>query len=250
MLTAYINQTRRLLANPVAPTPLYATADLTAYINYARGQIAGEAQCIRRLGALTTTIGQRAYNFSAITITGAAAAGIDSAIHVRGIQYQIASGQQRVTARPWEWFDLYALNNPVYTPGSPATWAQLGQGSAPGATGAAGGGSFYIDPVPDNAYALVLDCVCYPLALVADGDPEALPYLWTDAVPFFAAYWAFLSSQGGARQADADRMFGYYQEFMKRARTAANPAVLNYQYAQANDPVQMLKLGIRPGGGA
>ena len=48
--------------------------------------------------------------------------------------------------------------------------------------------------------------------------PEAIPYLWTDAVPFFAAYYALLSAQAGQRQGDADRMFARYQEFTNRAR--------------------------------
>jgi hypothetical protein len=65
-------------------------------------------------------------------------------------------------------------------------------------------------------------------------------------VPFFAAYYAFLSSQTGARQADAERMFNHYKEFLQRARQAANPSVNRSQYEQAGDPAQASKMGIKP----
>ena len=44
MLTAYLNATAILLQNPVAPTSLYSTANLTTFINTARGQLAGESE--------------------------------------------------------------------------------------------------------------------------------------------------------------------------------------------------------------
>lgn len=46
-LTAYLEQTRRLLHDPDAKS--YTTADLTAFINIARRQIAAEGQCVRLL---------------------------------------------------------------------------------------------------------------------------------------------------------------------------------------------------------
>ncbi len=107
-------------------------------------------------------------------------------------------------------------------------------------------GSFYLDPPPDLVYTLNCDCVCYPIALAADIDVEAIPYLFTDAVPYFAAYLALLSSQTSARQADAERLFGYYQTFVKRARQASNPSVNRTSYEQSQDPTMMSKLGMKP----
>jgi hypothetical protein len=225
---------------------------LTRWINIARGQIAGESEAIRFMASIPTVINQRAYNFSAINTGVAATNGIQGVMNVRAITYNIGqntyglSGQQWITPRSWEWFTLYHLNNPVPDVGPPATWSQFGQGSAGTGTGSSATGSFYIDPPPDAVYQLNLDCVCYPIALAADADPEAIPYQWVDCVPFFAAYYAYLSSQTGARQADAERMFNHYKEFVQRARQAANPSVNRSIYEQASDPAQAAKMGINP----
>lgn len=249
MLTAYETQTKSLLQNPGAPVQLYSTADIDRWINLARGQLAGEAECIRVIGTIPTVVGQRAYNFSSISLS---TTGVQGVIHVRRVSYNVGqnsqglAGTQWIPPRSWEWFDIYHMNNPVPTPGAPEVWSQYGQGSSGTGTGSVSTGSFYIDPPPDMVYQLNCDCVCYPGPLVDDTTPEAIPYLWTDCVPFFAAYYAYLSSQTGARQGDADRMYNHYKEFLQRARQAANPSVNRSQYEQAGDPVQAQKLGIKP----
>lgn len=245
MLDAYLTQTRRLLQLPAAPVTLYSDANLTAYINTARGQLAGEAECIRKIGTVTAIINQRAYNFSAINLGVSATTGIDGAINVRRVAYIIANGQKWIPPRAWEWFDLYCLNNVVPTAGAPERWSQYGQGAAPGSTGSGNGGSLYLDPPPDIGYTLSLDCTCYPIALANDATVEAIPYLWTDAVPYFAAYYALLSSQTQARMADAMKYLEIYTQFVKRARVASNPSVGRWQYSQAQDPPQAAKLGLQ-----
>ena len=69
MLSYYLTQLTQLLANPAAPSPLYATADLTTWINTARAQVAGETGCIRLIGSLPVTSVSQVYPFSAITTT-------------------------------------------------------------------------------------------------------------------------------------------------------------------------------------
>jgi hypothetical protein len=251
MLTAYETNLQNLLQLPGAPTTLYQTSTLDNWINIARGQLAGEGECIRSIGTINTVVGQRAYNFSGINFGTSATTGIQGAINVRRINYNIASGAQWIPPREWEYFDLYYMNNPVPVNGPPARWAQYAQGAATPAIGSAASGSFYIDPPPDQIYTLNCDCVCYPILLVNDSTIEAIPYLWTDAVTFFAAYYAFLSSQTGARSADAERMYGYYKEFLNRARQASNPSVNRSQYEQSPDPASINKLGVQqPRGGA
>ena len=249
MLNAYITATQNLLQNPTSPTTLYSTANLTTYINTARGQIAGESNSIRYYGSLQTVIGQRVYNFSAINTGVPSVTGIAGAIHVRGILYNLGGGQSTVTRQAWEWFSFYYLNNPVPQNGPPKNWAQFGQGSAGTGTGSGASGSIYLDPPPDQVYTLSLDCVCFPQNLAADGDVEALPYLWTDSVPFFAAWYALLSSQTGARTADADKMFEKYKMFLERARQSANPDPERWLYQQSGDPTQANKLGLGSRGG-
>jgi hypothetical protein len=93
-----------------------------------------------------------------------------------------------------------------------------------------------------------VDCVCYPAALTTDTDPEAIPYPYTDSVPYYAAYLAYLSSQ---RAADADRMWQQYQLFSSRARQISNGSVNPGQYPQSGSPVRANQLGVQPqqGGG-
>ncbi len=249
MLTAYITQTRSLLQLPgTQSTSLYSDADLTRWINIARGQLAGEAECIRVVGTISAVIGQQPYTFAGINLGVPATTGVQGAINVNSMSYSVASGQLWINPRPWPWFTLYELNNAAPQAGPPRSWSQFGQGAAPGNTGSGNGGTFYISPAPDYAYQLNCNCVCYPNALAVDGDVEAIPYLWTDAVPFFAAYFALMSAQTNARMADAAQMYkNHYKEFMDRARGAANPSQIRWIYRQAPDPVQAAKLGVKGG---
>lgn len=245
MITQYLTQTQQLLQNPAAPATLYATADLTGWINTARGQLAGEGECVRVIGTIPTVIGQRAYNFSSINVGVAATTGVQGVIHVRSVRYAVGDGFQWVSPRAWPWFEMFSLNNPEPQAGPPVEWAQLGQGASGQNTGSGASGSLYIDPPPDVVYVLNCDCVCYPQKLAVDGDVEAIPYLWTDAVPYFAAYLALLSAQTNARMSDAERLFSYYKTFIGRARQFANPSVLRSQYEQAIDPTLTSKLGLQ-----
>lgn len=249
MLANYITDTQNLLQKPGASVPLYDTTSITRWINIARGQLAGEAECIRAQGTISTAVGQRNYNFTAISTGIAAITGIQGVINVRTINYTVASGYQWIPSRPWEWFNQYSLSNPVPVAGAPASWAQYAQGSAGTLTGSSGSGSFYLDPPPDSIYTLNCDCVCYPTVLLDDSTIEAIPYLWTDAVPFFAAYYALLSAQSGARQGEAMRYYEIYEQFVERARKASNPDVVRWQSAQATDVTMPSKLGLKQAAG-
>lgn len=254
MLNNYILQTRSLLQLPGSDsTSLYTDVDLTRWINLARGQLAGEAECIRVLGLGFTVVSQRAYFISGLDIT--ASPGVQAAINIRSIRYvpsgvPTGMGSIWIPGRPYEWFDIYVANQFPYATGAPEVWAQYGQGAAPGNTGSAAGGSFVVGPSPDAVYALICDCVCYPIPLVDDTTLEAIPYLFTDCVPFFAAYYALLSSQMGARYNDAIQMYKMYGEFLSRARKASNATPNRWQYEQAADPAQAAKMGVKAGAGA
>lgn len=250
MLNAYLTQTKHLLQNPLSATAqIYTDADLTGYVNIARRQCALETKCIRLQGTIATVLAQRPYAFSAISIGTPAVSGIRGVNTIRSILVGIGTtGFQRVSPRPWEWFELYALNNPVPDSGMPAMWSQFAQGASGQSTGSAASGSFYVDPLPDALYTLTCDCECYPIDLVDDTTVEALPFGWTDAIPFFAARFALLSSQTGAREAEAERMFERYKEFIGTARTGANPDVLTWQSQKSSDPVQLAKIASMKGG--
>ena len=233
-LFGYLKQTQRLLREE--NQELVNPQDLIDYINIARGQVAGEGECIRSIGTISTVMGQRPYGFSSIGFGSSATTGINGALNVRRINYTSGSGQIWFASRPWEWFDLLCLNAASPASGPPSTWSQFGQGAT---------GSFYLDPPPDAVYVLNCDCTCYPINLVDNTTVEAIPYLWTDAVAYFAAYLAFLELFQNDK---AQKMFEYYTLFMQRARTFSNPSVNRAQYEQADDPVMLTKLGIQQRG--
>lgn len=236
MLTAYLTATKNLLQNPVAPSGLYDDPTLTTYINTARNQLAGESESIRALGTINTVLAIRNYNFSSINVGVSATTGIQQVLNVRDMFYAVASGQKWIRPRPWEWFRLFKMNNPVPPSGFPTVWSQFAQGAT---------GSFYLDPIPDLIYVLQSDCVCLPIPLVNDSTVEAIPPLWQDAVSYFAAYLALLSAQSGARSADANRMMERYDFFVNRARRFSNPAVNRGIYEQERDPTMMNKIGLQ-----
>lgn len=252
MLDQYITRTQQLLQYPASnAAALYSQTDITNWINQARGWVAGDGECIRVAGTLTLTAGTRTYPFSAINLGTASSDGVQGTIKVEQALFVIASGYQAITVRSIPWFWRYHLANPVPPSGQPKVWMQYGQGSAPqpSAQLAGSGGSIYFDPIPDQNYSILLDCVCYPYALASDSDPEALPYLFTDAVPYYAAYLALMSAQTNARIAYAGQLRDLYREYINNARRVGTPSVLAGQYVGSPDLTLPNKLGAAPAQG-
>ena len=191
--------------------------------NRARQILAGDAECVVVMAPIATVVGQRVYLFENIDVASINPA-VDGIFNLQFLWYSVGDGQKLIRARGWPWFAQYKLNNPVPPSGVPQVWSQYGQGE---------GGSFYLDPLPDDVYSLQADTLCVPIPLVNDTTPEAIPYPWTDCVPFFAAYYALLSAQAPARQADAERMMQRYGEFKERARAMSTPKVLPGLYRQS-----------------
>lgn len=224
-LTAYLAQTRSLLQLPGdASTSLYTDADLTRWINLARGQLAGDSESVRLQATLPTVNGTQTYAFSAFNTGTSSVNGIQGVLNARMILRAVSGGRTILNAWPWEWFNQYYNTAINLANGPPVNWAQYGQGV---------GGSIYLSPIPDTVYTLTIDTVCYPIPLVVDGTVEAIPYPWTDCVPYFAAYLALLSAQMEARSSDAERCLRLYGEFKQRARQYSTSTVLPYQYEQS-----------------
>ena len=247
----YMTRTRDLLQLPgTNSTSLYSDSDLLSFINISRGQIAGEGECIRQIATIQTVIGQQVYRFQDLNTGNPGVNGVQGIINIQSMACAIGTGQLYMTPRAWPWFNLYKLNNAAPKQGRPTEWTQYGQGTAPSETGQANGGTFYVAKIPDDVYTLNCNSTCYPIPLVDENSVEALPYFWSDAVPFFAAYFALMSAQTNARMADAATMYkGHYNEFMTRARQQANPSINRPIYAQAGDPAQAPKMGISKGAG-
>lgn len=130
-------------------------------------------------------------------------------------------------------FAKYQAQVRVYTQGYqyvPAAAAQYGWGEA---------GSLYQYPIANDVYQEQWDCYCVPIDLAADSDAEALPYPWTDAVQFYAAYMALNSLMDTdndklllGRMKQADRMFGLWERYVKRARAFSQPGYVTNWYGR------------------
>jgi hypothetical protein len=210
-LSSYLSTTQSLIQSPNAPIPLVTTALLTQFVNLARQQVAIDAECVRGSGSVDIPPGTT--NIS-ITSIGGLPSGAEQAIVVRNALV----GDTRVDIRPWDWFAQYYLNGipPNQVPPTPVMSHQ-GQGAF--------STLFFSTP---NGGTLNLDLVLLPIDLASDNDPDAVPYPWTDAVPFYAAWYAYMSSQ---RQADAQLMLGRYGELVRRGRTTVTSTNL-----PENDP--------------
>lgn len=206
MLAAYESLTLNLLQAPSSPIPLIATPTLDAYINSARNQVAADAECIRVPGTLALTAGTQSYSFASINTSATPGAGNVISVRSAGI-----SGQP-LDIRNWEWFAQYYFGNGQA--GVPIRVAQQGQGV---------NGTLFFNPTPSVSLTAYLDVVCLPIPLVTDLTVEAIPPLWTDAVPFYAAW---LGMQNLQRQADADMMLQRYQSLTRRGRQLATPTEL------------------------
>jgi hypothetical protein len=66
----------------------------------------------------------------------------------------------------------------------PCVCAQYGQGTS---------GSFYMYPIPSQAYQMEWDAYCLPQDLITNLSVEVIPDPWTDAVAYWAAHLCFLS---------------------------------------------------------
>jgi hypothetical protein len=132
--------------------------------------------------------------------------GIANVIQVRTIAVNFggSQGSNQYMLENTDFSELQAYYR-FYGPnlvGNPAKWARYNN-------------NIYMRPIPSQAYPMQWDTVCTVINLVDDTTIEALPYPFTDAVPYYAAYLALMNSQ---RPQDADNMFKLYEQFAGRAR--------------------------------
>jgi hypothetical protein len=237
----YQRRVQRLLRD--TRTQIINTRDIIDYINEARQVLAAEAQCIRVLGTLPLVIASNGpYQYQNIVLPGSpSTTGIAGVLNVNTIWYSVGTGQKWVAPRPWPWFSLYGLSNPVLgnTAGPPVEWSQLAQGTF---------GSFYVSPPPDSNYALNVDCVGYPVSLTTDTTVEAIPQVWQFAVPYYATYLAMLSMETGGSTAEADKMLGRYQSYLGVGRRGSTPFILPSQNPQVPNPTRPNQLAQQAGG--
>ncbi len=205
-----------------AVTSVTVSAGGTAYDNSTTISFSGSsgtgAAATAVINCLNTVTNQEVYTFATANTFAQLTAGVDSILFVESIA--VSWGALKPTLDQWNWNDLqaYIRSYPVVS-GQPAMFAQFGQGE---------GGSVYIRPVPTSPLPMDWNCVCTPIDLVDDTTAEAIPYPWTDAVPYFSAYLAFMNAR---RPEEAKNVFGIYEMTMKRSREQSEPSMVPSYYA-------------------
>jgi hypothetical protein len=229
MLVEYLQIARRLLND--ATFARVNDFDLRDYINIGRRQVAAQSEALPANGTLAVNGDTQQYKFSAIDFPSQP--GIGAPISARMVTWQVGDGAKLMSAREWPWFNSWVLSKPAPLPGPPREWSQYGRGTS---------GSLFVNKL-DSDYTLNIDAICLPVDLVDDATVEALPALWTDAVPFYAAYYWLL---GDGQLQPATGMLNIFTSLMSTAGATAIPSVLPGSFPGASDPVSQNRLGIHP----
>lgn len=168
----------------------------------------------------TTTL-QEKYTFAAVNpMVAVSGSGIQSIFMVSSISVLWGTFRYTLARMGFGEFQARFRNYAAGFYGPPAAFCNFDQGI---------NGSVYVRPIPDQRYAWEWDVCCIPWALANDTDPEPIPYPWTDAVAYLAAYYALLGAQ---RSADADKMYEHFERCMKRARAFSSPGVVRNWYGR------------------
>lgn len=163
------------------------------------------ASAIATIDAVQTVTGQEVYDFTDFTAFVQQTSGVDSIQEVLSVAVSQGTVKPVLNYAPWVSFQAYYRVNQNTIQNYPAVWSQYAKGV---------NGSIYLFPIPSGNYPMDWDCVCLPLALASDSDPEAIPYPWTEAVPYYAAYLCYQYAQ---RYEDAGKMMGEYTRLMMEA---------------------------------
>jgi len=202
---------------PVAPGSGYDNLT-TAVLSDPTGAGSGGVLLPTVLGQNLLVVGQEVYTFASRNAAAQLTPGVSAIQGVFSIAASWGSSKPTLGRKSWGQFQAKYrawsngwLNNP-------AVWAQYAQGAL---------GSVYLAPIPSSPFSMDWDTFCTPIPLNSDVDPEAIPYPWTDAVPYYAAYLALSNAQ---RKADAADKFAEYSMFMRRGRAMSETPFIPDQY--------------------
>jgi hypothetical protein len=140
--------------------------------------------------------------------------GVDSIIAVQTIAVSWGSQKPVLDQTDWSGFQAYCRSINLASTNWPVVWAQYAQGAL---------GSIYMFPIPAQTNQMDWDCYCLPSDLTSDASPEVIPYPWTAAIPYYAAYLAKMSKQ------DRDAAAFFYAQYdmrIKEARSMSSTATV------------------------
>lgn len=158
--------------------------------------------------SFTTIPGVELYPYSyANPYLRAQYSGYSNVIYVSDISCSWGGFMPPLVWRPWDQLQSIYRSYNMGVTSYPCIWSQMMVGE---------NGQIWLFPIPStlNPGAMEWQCVCTPINLYSDDDPEALPGIYQDAVQYYACYIAYLSQQ---RTGMADVMKGQYQERLQIA---------------------------------
>ena len=203
-LNSYISLTQLQLHDTAGV--FFSVPNLTTWINIARSQLASETQCVRQLQIVNTVNNQETYAFPTnVNLAG----GVLNTVSVMGISVPWGTFKPTLTYMPWSNFQAFLRAYNQQIQGYPEVWSQFNRN-----------GPVYLWPIPSAVFAAEWDTSCNVINLATDTDPEAIPYPFTDAIPYFAAYLANLYAQ---REKEAETSYKLYRQFVATANKSAQP---------------------------
>ena len=165
-----------------------------------------------------TIAGQEEYRFADLDFS--TYPGVESAFAVKSVSIIYANYRYSLPCYSFSAYQAYIRSYPLQYQYVPTICSQYGQGA---------GGSLFMYPLASQPYQMEWDCFCLPSDLTTDQDYEPIPDPWTDAVPYFMAYLAYMELQN----LNAARMYqDQFDNFMHRYRAAASPGRVTNPYGR------------------
>ena len=171
---------------------------------------------------VATVVGQEVYTHASIAaIIQANNPGVGNVIAIQSLAISWGSWKPMMRwSGSWAALQAYCRAWNIGQENYPSIWSQYAQGES---------GSFYIYPIPSVIAQMDADCYCSPLDLETDQDPEAVPHPFTEAVPYYAGFLAYLRAQNADA---AEQMRQLYKQQINEARAFASPAMVPDFYPQ------------------
>lgn len=173
-LDNYITETRRLLHD--VNGNFWTTAELTDYINDARGHTVQDSGCRRVLQTYTLTVGVETINFADLDEGS-------NTIDILNINLYWGDSRWPMYYMAWTDFNAQLRFWQNYN-GRPIGFSMYGPKT------------IYIGPKPDQAYEIELDTVVLPDPLVTGAEEDTqIPSPFFEAVAYYAAHKAKYQEQ-------------------------------------------------------
>jgi len=167
-----------------------------------------------------TVASQEVYDFTTVNaIIQDQEEGAGEIIGVQSVSVSWGASKPTLNNVPWSAFQAYLRSLNIVSQNYPVVFSQYKQGVK---------GSIYLYPIPASVAQMEWDCYCTPADLVDDEDEDLVPYPWTEAVPYYACYQAYLNAQ---RRDDAQAMLADYKRYAIEGRVGTTPAVVPSFYS-------------------